>query len=86
MLGSAARGTARGVDAALGSDAALAKTGTAVCSHPPRAPRMDSPSSCTRPRSLACCSWCASMASPARKAQRLPERCCAPSEAVSNDG
>lgn len=36
MLASAARGTARGVDAALGHDAALAKTGTAVCSHRPR--------------------------------------------------
>jgi cell division protein FtsI/penicillin-binding protein 2 len=37
MLGSAQHGTARGVDAALGRDAALAKTGTAVCSHTPRA-------------------------------------------------
>ena len=36
MLGSAARGTARGVDVALGANAALAKTGTAVCSHTPR--------------------------------------------------
>jgi cell division protein FtsI/penicillin-binding protein 2 len=36
MLGSAERGTARAVDAALGKDAALAKTGTAVCSHTPR--------------------------------------------------
>jgi hypothetical protein len=36
MLGSAARGTARGVDAALGEDAALAKTGTAPCSHSPQ--------------------------------------------------
>jgi cell division protein FtsI/penicillin-binding protein 2 len=36
MLASAARGTAREVDAALGKDAALAKTGTAVCSHTPR--------------------------------------------------
>jgi hypothetical protein len=36
MLGSAARGTAREVDAALGQDAALAKTGTAVCSHTPQ--------------------------------------------------
>lgn len=36
MLGSAAHGTARAVDAALGHDAALAKTGTAVCSHTPR--------------------------------------------------
>jgi cell division protein FtsI/penicillin-binding protein 2 len=37
MLGSAEHGTARGIDAALGRDAALAKTGTAVCSHTPRA-------------------------------------------------
>lgn len=36
MLGSAARGTAHEVDAALGKDAALAKTGTAACSHTPR--------------------------------------------------
>jgi len=36
MLDSATRGTARGVGAALGRDAALAKTGTAVCSHTPR--------------------------------------------------
>ncbi len=36
MLESAARGTAREVDAALGDDAALAKTGTAVCSHTPQ--------------------------------------------------
>jgi cell division protein FtsI/penicillin-binding protein 2 len=36
MLGSASRGTARGVDAALGPNAALAKTGTAVCSHTPQ--------------------------------------------------
>jgi cell division protein FtsI/penicillin-binding protein 2 len=36
MLGSAASGTARGVDAALGEDAALAKTGTATCSHSPQ--------------------------------------------------
>ena len=36
MLGSAAHGTAREVDAALGGDAALAKTGTAVCSHRPQ--------------------------------------------------
>jgi cell division protein FtsI/penicillin-binding protein 2 len=36
MLLSAMRGTARAVDAALGKDAALAKTGTAVCSHTPR--------------------------------------------------
>jgi hypothetical protein len=35
MLGSAEHGTARGVEAALGKDAALAKTGTAVCSHTP---------------------------------------------------
>ncbi len=37
MLGSASRGTARALDAALGSNAALAKTGTAVCSHTPQA-------------------------------------------------
>ncbi len=37
MNGSAARGTARAIDAALGSNAALAKTGTAVCSHKPQA-------------------------------------------------
>jgi cell division protein FtsI/penicillin-binding protein 2 len=37
MLGSASRGTAREVDAVLGKDAALAKTGTAECSHTPRA-------------------------------------------------
>jgi len=37
MLGSAEHGTARGIDAALGRNAALAKTGTAVCSHTPRA-------------------------------------------------
>jgi len=36
MLDSAMRGTARAVDAVLGKDAALAKTGTAVCSHTPR--------------------------------------------------
>ena len=36
MLGSATRGTAREVNAALGKDAALAKTGTAICSHTPR--------------------------------------------------
>jgi len=36
MLGSAAHGTAREVNAVLGKDAALAKTGTAVCSHTPR--------------------------------------------------
>lgn len=36
MLESAERGTARAVDAALGKDAALAKTGTAVCTHTPR--------------------------------------------------
>jgi cell division protein FtsI/penicillin-binding protein 2 len=35
MLGSAERGTARGVDAELGRDVALAKTGTAPCSHKP---------------------------------------------------
>jgi cell division protein FtsI/penicillin-binding protein 2 len=37
MIASAQHGTARAVDAALGRDAALAKTGTAVCSHTPRA-------------------------------------------------
>ncbi|MGD0547027.1 MAG: penicillin-binding transpeptidase domain-containing protein [Terracidiphilus sp.] len=37
MLDSAQRGTARAIDAALGGNAALAKTGTAVCSHTPRA-------------------------------------------------
>jgi cell division protein FtsI/penicillin-binding protein 2 len=37
MLASASMGTARAVDAALGRDAALAKTGTAVCSHTPSA-------------------------------------------------
>jgi len=36
MLASAQRGTARAVDAALGENAALAKTGTAVCSHTPQ--------------------------------------------------
>ena len=36
MLGSAERGTARAIDSALGRNAALAKTGTAVCSHTPR--------------------------------------------------
>ena len=36
MLGSAERGTARAVDAALSRNAALAKTGTAACSHTPR--------------------------------------------------
>lgn len=36
MLASAERGTARAVDAALGEDVALAKTGTAVCSHAPQ--------------------------------------------------
>jgi len=36
MLDSAQRGTARAVDAALGRNAALAKTGTAACSHTPR--------------------------------------------------
>jgi cell division protein FtsI/penicillin-binding protein 2 len=35
MLGSAERGTARAVDAELGSNVALAKTGTAPCSHKP---------------------------------------------------
>jgi len=35
MLASAERGTARAVDVALGENAALAKTGTAVCSHTP---------------------------------------------------
>lgn len=37
MLDSAAHGTAREVDAALGENAALAKTGTAACSHTPQA-------------------------------------------------
>ena len=36
MRGSASRGTARSVDAALGANAALAKTGTAACTHRPR--------------------------------------------------
>ena len=36
MLDSAAHGTGRAVDAALGPDAALAKSGTAVCSHTPK--------------------------------------------------
>jgi hypothetical protein len=36
MMASAARGTARGVDSALGEEAALAKTGTAACLHVPR--------------------------------------------------
>ena len=36
MLDSAERGTARAVDAALGRNAALGKTGTAACSHTPR--------------------------------------------------
>jgi len=35
MRGSASRGTARAVDAILGKNAALAKTGTAACSHKP---------------------------------------------------
>jgi len=35
MLGSAERGTARAVDEELGSKVALAKTGTAPCSHTP---------------------------------------------------
>lgn len=37
MAHSAQRGTARAINAALGGNAALAKTGTAVCSHTPRA-------------------------------------------------
>ena len=37
MRGAAAFGTAREVDLALGRDSALAKTGTAPCSHHPRA-------------------------------------------------
>jgi cell division protein FtsI/penicillin-binding protein 2 len=37
MQASAERGTARSIDAALGPRAALAKTGTAPCSHTPRA-------------------------------------------------
>jgi cell division protein FtsI/penicillin-binding protein 2 len=37
MLGSADRGTARAIDAALGNNAALAKTGTAACPHAPQA-------------------------------------------------
>ena len=37
MRSSASHGTARAVDAALGNEAALAKTGTAVCSHTPKA-------------------------------------------------
>jgi cell division protein FtsI/penicillin-binding protein 2 len=37
MRSAAETGTARDVDAALGAHAALAKTGTAVCSHHPRA-------------------------------------------------
>jgi cell division protein FtsI/penicillin-binding protein 2 len=36
MRGSAAHGTARAVDALLGANAALAKTGTTVCTHHPR--------------------------------------------------
>jgi len=36
MLESARRGTAHSVDAALGRNAALAKTGTAACSHTPQ--------------------------------------------------
>jgi hypothetical protein len=36
MLDSAEHGTARAVDAALGRNAALAKTGTAACTHTPR--------------------------------------------------
>lgn len=38
MQGSAEHGTARAVDAVLGRDAALAKTGTAPCTHTPHAP------------------------------------------------
>ena len=37
MSGSAAYGTAHAVDALLGRNAALAKTGTAICSHTPKA-------------------------------------------------
>lgn len=37
MQAAAERGTARSIDAALGAHAALAKTGTAPCSHTPRA-------------------------------------------------
>jgi hypothetical protein len=37
MLGSAEHGTAHSIDTALGKNAALAKTGTAVCSHTPHA-------------------------------------------------
>ena len=37
MFGSAEHGTAHSIDAALGKNAALAKTGTAVCSHTPHA-------------------------------------------------
>jgi hypothetical protein len=37
MSGSAAYGTARAVDVLLGKNAALAKTGTAICSHTPKA-------------------------------------------------
>jgi cell division protein FtsI/penicillin-binding protein 2 len=36
MSGSAAYGTARAVDALLGRNTALAKTGTAICSHTPK--------------------------------------------------
>jgi len=36
MLESAERGTAHAVDAALGPDAAAAKTGTAACTHTPQ--------------------------------------------------
>jgi len=36
MRDSASHGTARAVDATLGPDAALAKTGTALCSHTPK--------------------------------------------------
>jgi len=38
MIASAAHGTARGVDLALGTSAALAKTGTAACAHSPEGP------------------------------------------------
>jgi len=38
MAGAASYGTAEAVDAALGQNAALAKTGTASCTHPRRAP------------------------------------------------
>ncbi len=38
MAGAASYGTAEAVDAAMGQDAALAKTGTASCTHTPRGP------------------------------------------------